>query len=571
MLASGRPNVARDNPNGKHWEADLRGRLVSKTTLRAGLGTGARGAAAVAVAAVMLLGATAAQAREHGRSAAAQRDGDSTAFVHRIQWSASSPARGVTLLSGVYSNPNAHPDWTVTIQAPTTSPFDGSAELAEAGTVAWATQTEATLTADGFTPTQTVLRWPRYTDDPRGVMAVRVRVGRFSAQADANALASTLTADGFAPLVEWTGFDPQPGPDAELLHVAIVDPHRFAGQVIAFHGDAIASRETAPAASAMLHSVAGTNGGFFTIDAPLAAVNGVNTGLSAYQGQIESLANGDRAALVLDGHRPAQIENLSSLATLRSGASSIRILGINRLPGSAEDCGVTGFAPTSEPRQNTLCTGANDIVLFTPMFGAPLPPPPSSGPAIQALLDPHGRVVSLGTPGGTLPAGDSAVQAIGGDAAWLTQHAQPGQRLNVSEQLRTASGAPFGLNSQSSISSAGPVLLHDGQTAIDALNEGVFDPRDLNDYTFSAYRHARTFVGVDARGRLLLATADGIPGASEGLTLTEEAHVMRSLGAVDAMNLDGGGSTQFASEGQLLNDASSVPLRPVGDTIQVVP
>jgi Phosphodiester glycosidase/Biotin protein ligase C terminal domain len=69
--------------------------------------------------------------------------------------------------------------------------------------------------------------------------------------------------------------------------------------------------------------------------------------------------------------------------------------------------------------------------------------------------------------------------------------------------------------------------------------------RDLNDYTFSAYRHARTFVGIDPRGRLLLATADGIPGVSAGLTLTEEAEVMRSLGAVDAMNLDGGGSTQF--------------------------
>ncbi len=99
----------------------------------------------------------------------------------------------------------------------------------------------------------------------------------------------------------------------------------------------------------------------------------------------------------------------------------------------------------------------------------------------------------------------------------------------------------------------------------------MFDPRDLNDYTFSAYRHARTFVGIDGRSRPLLATADGIPGVSAGLTLTEEADVMRSLGAVDAMNLDGGGSTQFASEGPLLNDASSSPLRPVGDTIQVVP
>ncbi|MDQ2761430.1 MAG: phosphodiester glycosidase family protein [Actinomycetota bacterium] len=491
--------------------------------------------------------------------------------MHEVQWSSSSPVPGVTLLSGVYSDPSANPYWTVTIQAPVESPFVESTEEAEAGSFGWARQTEASLTADGFDPSATLLRWPRYADDPHGVMGMRVRVGQFATQADANTEAAALTGDGFEPLVEWTGFDPKPGPDAELLHVAIVDPWRFAGQVIAYHGSAIASRETVPAASAALHSVAATNGGFFTIDAPLAAVSGVNTGLSVYNGQIESLANGDRSALVLDGRRPAEIENLTSLAVLRSGGNSIRILGINRLPGSAEDCGVAGFIPTTQPRQNTLCTGENDIVLFTPMFGAPLPPAPSSGPDVQAVVNAQGQVVSIGTPGGTLPEGDSAVQAIGTDTAWLTAHAQVGQRLSMVEQLRTASGAAFPLNPRVSIASAGPVLLRGSRTAIDAVNEGVLDPRDLNDYTFSADRHARTFVGVDARGRLLLATADGIPGVSAGLTLTEEADLMRSLGAVNAMNLDGGGSTQFASEGQLLNDASSSPPRPVGDTIQVVP
>ena len=524
-----------------------------------------------AIAGIVLGGAGAAQARSRHDWFWPSHGGDSTGFVHKIQWSSSSPAPGVTLLSGVYSDPSANPYWTVTIQPPVQSPFGGSAEEAEAGSSTWAQETEASLEADGFAPTATALPWPSYADDPRGVMGVRVRVGQFSTQAEATTEATTLTADGFAPLVEWSGFDPQPGPDAELLHVAIVDPRRFAGQVTAYHGSAVASRETVPAASAALNSLAATNGGYFTIDAPLAAVSGVNTGLSAYNGQIESLANGDRAALVLDGHRPAQIENLTSIAVLRSGGSSIRILGINRLPGSAEDCGVAGFTPTIQPRQNTLCTGANDIVLFTPMFGAPLPPAPSSGPSVQVVLNSSGQVVSIGAPGGTLAAGDSAVQAIGADAAWLSAHAQVGQRTSVFEQLRTASGAPFQLNPQTSIASAGPVLLRRGRIAIDAVNEGVLDPRDLNDYTFSAYRHARTFAGIDPRGRLILATADGIPGVSAGLTLTEEADVMRSLGAVDAMNLDGGGSTQFASEGQLLNDASSSPLRPVGDTIQVVP
>jgi hypothetical protein len=104
---------------------------------------------------------------------------------------------------------------------------------------------------------------------------------------------------------------------------------------------------------------------------------------------------------------------------------------------------VTGFAPTDKPRQNTLCTGANDIELFTPSFAAPLPSAPSAGPAAQAALDSQGRVVAIGAPGGTLPAGDSAVQAIGTNAEWLSAYAQLGQQLRVSEQLRTASGAPF--------------------------------------------------------------------------------------------------------------------------------
>ncbi|MBO0845198.1 MAG: phosphodiester glycosidase family protein [Nocardioides sp.] len=489
--------------------------------------------------------------------------------MRQIQWTSNSLAPGVTLLRGSFTNAASHPDWTVTIQAPTTSPFDASAELAEAGSAGWAAQTEAALRADGFDPTETVLPWPRYADDPHGVMGVRVRVGDFATRDDANAEAAALTADGFQPLVEWTGFDPTPAPHAEQLLVAIVDPARFDGQVIADHGTAVASKQTVPAASAALGSIAATNGGFFTIQGgPLTAVNGVNTGISAYHGQIQSLANGDRAALVLDGRKPARIENLTTTAQLHAGGDSIRILGINRLPGTAEDCGVSGFAPTSQPRQNTICTGPNDLVLFTPMFGAPLPP--ASVPAVQVVIDANGRVVSVGAPGGTLPAGDSAVQAIGPDATWLTDHAQVGQTLTVSEQVRN-NGQPVHLDAQTSISSAGPVLLRHGHPAIDAVDEGVLDPRDLNDYTFSAYRHARTFVGVDGHGRLLLATADGVTGATEGLTLSEEAAVMRSLGAVDAMNLDGGGSTEFASQGQLLNNASSVPLRPDGDTIEVVP
>lgn len=61
-------------------------------------------------------------------------------------------------------------------------------------------------------------------------------------------------------------------------------------------------------------------------------------------------------------------------------------------------------------------------------------------------------------------------------------------------------------------------------------------------------------------------------GVSEGLTLSEEAELMHSLGAVDAMNLDGGGSTSFVVHGQTINQTSdSTSPRPIGDSIEIVP
>ncbi len=79
--------------------------------------------------------------------------------------------------------------------------------------------------------------------------------------------------------------------------------------------------------------------------------------------------------------------------------------------------------------------------------------------------------------------------------------------------------------------------------------------------------------GTGGNGDLILATADGRdPGVSEVLTLAEEVGFMRELGAVDAMNLDGGGSTTMVVNGQLANRPSdSTGERPVGDVALAVP
>jgi exopolysaccharide biosynthesis protein len=85
-------------------------------------------------------------------------------------------------------------------------------------------------------------------------------------------------------------------------------------------------------------------------------------------------------------------------------------------------------------------------------------------------------------------------------------------------------------------------------------------------------RNPRTFAGVDAQGRTLLVTADGRQTTSLGLSLNEEAHVARSLGMVNAMNLDGGGSTTMVQGGQVMNSPSDATgERPVGDALLLLP
>jgi N-acetylglucosamine-1-phosphodiester alpha-N-acetylglucosaminidase len=63
----------------------------------------------------------------------------------------------------------------------------------------------------------------------------------------------------------------------------------------------------------------------------------------------------------------------------------------------------------------------------------------------------------------------------------------------------------------------------------------------------------RTAVGVDAQGQLLSFAVNGIEKTYQGLTLRQLANWMKQLGAVYAVNLDGGGSTVAAVNGTIIN------------------
>jgi hypothetical protein len=75
---------------------------------------------------------------------------------------------------------------------------------------------------------------------------------------------------------------------------------------------------------------------------------------------------------------------------------------------------------------------------------------------------------------------------------------------------------------------------------------------------FAAARHPRTAVGWDPeRRRLWVVVADGRrEGVVEGMTLPELAELFQALGARDALNLDGGGSSTMVVDGRIVSRPS---------------
>ena len=90
---------------------------------------------------------------------------------------------------------------------------------------------------------------------------------------------------------------------------------------------------------------------------------------------------------------------------------------------------------------------------------------------------------------------------------------------------------------------AGPMLVRDGRSV-------EYDSED----SFYARRHPRTLIGKRADGTVVMAVIDGrFKGEADGATIAETAYIARQLGLVDALNLDGGGSSTLwtAQEGIL--------------------
>ena len=100
---------------------------------------------------------------------------------------------------------------------------------------------------------------------------------------------------------------------------------------------------------------------------------------------------------------------------------------------------------------------------------------------------------------------------------------------------------------------AGPLLVDRGRVACADDTEGFAAGARQFDSDITDGRYPRAALAIARRGRLLAVACDGRADDEAGLTMTELAEVLIALGAVQALNLDGGGSTSLIAGGRLCN------------------
>ncbi|MEV6688449.1 phosphodiester glycosidase family protein [Streptomyces sp. NPDC051130] len=421
---------------------------------------------------------------------------------------------------------------------------------------------------------------------------------------------SAKTVDTSVPGITRTNYSGGSGP--WNVNVVVIDPDKAPLALKGTFGTGLATSQTP---SSMLQDVSvntvrrprvGVNGTFFdgnVLNPSSGTHDGDPSGILIRGGKLvseASMGKGSKpvgSALVLQ-HGRTYITELSTTITVKpkAGAVAARQLdGINRLPGRNAHC--EGTTPNDQDETidgSGVCRDTSEIVSFTPEYGAPTPttafmatsndPDVPSGEAvvstdegIEVLLDAGNKVTACHEPapaagstcqsgnrgGRNVPAGGRILQGIGEGAAWLRANAPVGTELELPQSVvDTRFGDTLSLDASMYVTAGGDLLLRDGQV--------MYTQPTTSTSTYVPDAAPRTAVASDGSGRTMLLTVDGRHDTvSKGATRLELATLLRDLGAVDALNMDGGGSTTLVWQNAVANHPSdgTEQERPVADSV----
>jgi exopolysaccharide biosynthesis protein len=324
--------------------------------------------------------------------------------------------------------------------------------------------------------------------------------------------------------------------DRWLINVLLVDAQQVRLQ-LGLAMDEIAGSELTSSLAARHGALAAINGGYFRTTG---IYRGEQVGTLVLNGKLLSEPNKNRASLAVaerGGRTQAAVVNVQTSAELK----------LNGQPGFP----VSGF---NRPREK------DELIVFTPEFHRTTL---TSADGVEAVVL-RNRIVNLHEGAGSqpIPPGGFVLSAHGAARAWLRAKARRGARVEIKTTLSYAPALAFKADF---ILGGGPRLLQAGKLV----------ETEAASYAASFYklRHPRTALGWRADGQFVLVTVDGRqPQQSVGMTIPELAALMQELGCVEALNLDGGGSTTMVIQNKVVNSPSDATgERAVSDALLLFP
>ena len=293
--------------------------------------------------------------------------------------------------------------------------------------------------------------------------------------------------------------------DAHIVQVDLADPQITLRPVLG--GGAIPGNEPTGAAATRNDALVAINGGFFTVR------TGQPLGMVMIDGKLLSTPIGRRAVFAISAEGRPLIQAFTFRGSVETDSG-------RRIPVSAVN---------RPPRRG-------GVAVYTPEYG-PLTPPQR----IHAVVR-DGTVTEFRTGRVPIPADGYVLAAAAGEGGLIEERLVRGQRVRLNLAI-SPSAIVHALG-------GGPRLVRAGAISVPFRWE-QFGP------SFSTTRTSRSAVGITAAGKVLLVTVERSPRRSAGMNLFELARLLQNLGAVEAMNLDGGSSATLVVGGRVVNRAES--------------
>jgi len=426
----------------------------------------------------------------------------------------------------------------------------------------------------GLVPTAMQFSWPGEAEIPYH----EVLLGRFASRKDAEAgLAGHVPEPGCTPRITMSLPYPQARLAPRRYHVVALDPEQFEGMVkLALAKGKVAGRAPTSQIARDNDAIVAINGGFFAMTSEQGVV-GDPTSVAIIDGRLESEPSRGRPWIAIgnQGQLSASLE-LSSEPAAPSlqwdDGTTTPLDGINRRPELLRNCGALLEPAAGISWHDQTCLMQDQMVAFTKTSGFL---PPFFQNAAYALIQDDGTI----TQGYRAPQGQELlVVATGERVAELRRLIAWEKRARLHVPVLAARPGLFAVG-------GGPTLLKDGKAYRSETTEGwpfANAPLDQANamHRWVNLKNPRTAIGVRDDGTILLVVVDGQRdekpvsqafSADGGATIEELREVMLALGARDALNLDGGGSSTLAINGKVVNTPSDpTGERPVSDAVIVV-